>query len=58
MLIYSVIQRAFQNNRIGAFHFSESALKKMFVSKLRNNFNAIVYHITNNNNQLIFTKEY
>ena len=35
-----------------------NVLKHVFVSNLRNNFNAIVYQITNNNNQLIFTEEF
>jgi hypothetical protein len=50
--------KGFSNMLFGTFRSSECILKSMFVSNLRNNSNAIVYHITNNNNQLIFTDEH
>jgi hypothetical protein len=50
--------KGFSDMLFGTFRFSESILKSMFVSNLRNTFNTIVYHITNNNYQLIFTDEY
>ena len=42
----------------GTFRFSVCILKSLCVSKLRNKFNTIARHVTNNNNQLIFTDEH
>jgi len=42
----------------GTFRFSVCILKSLGVSKLRNKFNTIARHVTNNNNQLIFTDEH
>ena len=48
----------FSKMLFGTFRFSVCILKSLGVSKLRNKFNTIARHVTNNNNQLIFTDEH
>jgi len=52
------LSKCFSNMLFGTFRSSECVLKSLVVSKLRNKFNTIAYHITNNNNQLIFADEH
>jgi hypothetical protein len=49
--------KGFSDMLFGTFRSFECILKSMFVSNLRNTFVTMAYHLTNNNNQLIFTDE-
>jgi hypothetical protein len=53
-----VYSKGFSNMVFGTFRSSECILKSLGVSKLRNKFNTIEHHVTNNNNLLIFTDEH